>query len=547
MSSHVVVVSPNVKRVSVKVNPGTHMFDVLEEACKKLNLQADEWSLKHQKKVINLNDAFRVTGLTPGAKLELVARSKTTSVVNIALHLPEPESKAVINGRLTEKFRSDTTLWKMLRQFESKGSQSGHKFNFTDRGIPQTSNGTQAGSGQLFYEMPSLRIMSREISSLADFQKSLSQLGLTAGSHRIQLSFKSTDKTLNDAMQEISQFFNEQEKTEGKKKSAAAGASSAETDSLLDTPNPESVDSTTLQVPLVAETGAAAADGSQLMGPAQPGTAPAGARELPVDGQSEKGVPQQGDAMEVDGGNPQPQTHGDEARDPATGVSSLEPVSIFSAPTNSTPAAASVEVPESVYTPTIAHAQAHQQNLQANAVNKRLKSDAELAAEAQAAEAKAAAVKKIDVKVRFPDETSAQWSFGPNDTGATIYKAVRGVMENESAPFKLVLPGVPSPLNTIKDEDGIKHNLVRGYKMSGRILLNLVWEDKVPQTIKKAPFLKESFASQARKVELPQAPKEEEEGESSATPAPVAPPPSQNNDGGGTRKMPRWFKGLSKK
>lgn len=523
------------------------MFDVLEEACKKLNLQADEWSLKHQKKVINLNDAFRVTGLTPGAKLELVARSKTTSVVNIALHLPEPESKAVINGRLTEKFRSDTTLWKMLRQFESKGSQSGHKFNFTDRGIPQTSNGTQAGSGQLFYEMPSLRIMSREISSLADFQKSLSQLGLTAGSHRIQLSFKSTDKTLNDAMQEISQFFNEQEKTEGKKKSAAAGASSAETDSLLDTPNPESVDSTTLQVPLVAETGAAAADGSQLMGPAQPGTAPAGARELPVDGQSEKGVPQQGDAMEVDGGNPQPQTHGDEARDPATGVSSLEPVSIFSAPTNSTPAAASVEVPESVYTPTIAHAQAHQQNLQANAVNKRLKSDAELAAEAQAAEAKAAAVKKIDVKVRFPDETSAQWSFGPNDTGATIYKAVRGVMENESAPFKLVLPGVPSPLNTIKDEDGIKHNLVRGYKMSGRILLNLVWEDKVPQTIKKAPFLKESFASQARKVELPQAPKEEEEGESSATPAPVAPPPSQNNDGGGTRKMPRWFKGLSKK
>lgn len=46
MSSHVVVVSPDVKRVSVKVNPGTHMFDVLEEACKKLNLQADKWSLK---------------------------------------------------------------------------------------------------------------------------------------------------------------------------------------------------------------------------------------------------------------------------------------------------------------------------------------------------------------------------------------------------------------------------------------------------------------------------------------------------------------------
>lgn len=547
MSSHVVVVSPDVKRVSVKVNPGTHMFDVLEEACKKLNLQVDKWSLKHQKRVINLSDQFRVTTLTPGAKLELVANSKTTSVVNIALRLPEAEAKAIPNGRLTEKFRSDTTLWKMLRQFESKGSPSGHTLNFTDRGIPQTSNGTQAGSGQLYYEMPSLRIMSREISSLADFQKTLSQLGLTSGSHLIQLSFNSTDKTLNDAMQEISQFFKEEEKAEAKEKSAVAGVASAQTDSLLDTPNPESVDSTSLQAPMIAETGAAASGGSQVVEPAQSESAPADAKAWPVDGQAEKGVLQQSDAMEIDGGNPQPQANGDEARDPDTGVSSLEPVSIFSAPTNSTPAAASVNVPDSVYTPTIAHAQAHQHNLQASAVNKRLKSDVELAAEAKAAEAKAAAVKKIDVKVRFPDETSAQWIFGPKDTGSTIYEAVRGVMANDSAPFKLVLPGVPSPLNLIKDEDGVKHNLVRGYKMSGRVLVNLVWEDKVSQNIKKAPFLKDSLASQARKVELPQAPQEEEEGESSATPAPAAPPKSQNNDGGGGRKMPKWLKGLSKK
>lgn len=46
MSSHVVVVSPDVKRVSIKVNPGTYMFDVLEEACKKLNLEVDKWNLK---------------------------------------------------------------------------------------------------------------------------------------------------------------------------------------------------------------------------------------------------------------------------------------------------------------------------------------------------------------------------------------------------------------------------------------------------------------------------------------------------------------------
>lgn len=498
--------------------------------------------------MINLSDQFRITRLTAGAKLELVASSKTTSVVNIALKLPEAEAKAIPNGRLMEKFRSDTTLWKMLRQFESKGSPSGHTLNFTDRGIPQTSNGTQAGSGQLFYEMPSLRIMSREISTLADFQKTLSQLGLTSGSHMIQLSFKSTEKTLHDAMQEISQFFKDEEKAEAKEKSAVTGASSTQTESLLDTPNPESIDSTTLQAPLVAGTGAIAADGSQGVEPTQSTARPVDSLAVSVDGQAEEKVSQRADAMEVDGGNTQPRSIGDEDHEPGPSTSSLEPVSIFSAPTNSRPAAASVDVPDSVYTPTIAHAQAHQQNLQASAVNKRLKSDAELAAEAREAEAKTAAVKKIDVKVRFPDETSAQWNFGPKDTGATLYKAVRGVMANDSAPFKLVLPGVPSPSNLIKDEDGVKHNLVRGYKMSGRVLVNLVWENEVSQNIKKAPFLKQSFASQARKVELPQAPREEEEGDSSApAPAPVAPTQSQNNDSGGSRKMPKWLKGLSKK
>lgn len=495
--------------------------------------------------MINLSDQFRITRLTPGARLELVAVSKTTSVVNIALKLPEAEAKAIPNGRLMEKFRSDTTLWKMLRQFESKGSPSGHALNFTDRGIPQTSNGTQAGSGQLFYEMPSLRIMSREISTLADFQSTLAQLGLTSGSHMIQLSFKSTDKTLNDAMQEISQFFKEEEKAEAKEKSAVAGTPSTQTDSLLDTPNPESLDSASLQAPLIAETGAVATGDSQGVGSTQSTIPSSDAMPSSLAGQAEKEVPLQVDAMEVDDGNTQPQAS-DEDHDSGPSTSSFNPVNIFSAPTNSTPAAASVDVPDSVYTPTIAHAQAHQQNLQASAVNKRLKSDAELAAEAQAAEAKAAAVKKIDVKVRFPDETSAQWNFGPKDTGATIYKAVRGVMANDTAPFKLVLPGVPSPANLIKDEDGVKHNLVRGYKMSGRVLINLVWENEVTQSIKKAAFLKDSFASQAKKVELPQAP--QEEGESSApTPAPVAQPQAQNNDSGGGRKMPKWLKGLSKK
>ncbi|KAK7744178.1 hypothetical protein SLS53_003699 [Cytospora paraplurivora] len=520
MSSHVVVVSPDVKRVNIKVNPGTYMFDVLEEACKKLNLEVDRWNLKHQKNLINLSDQFRITRLTAGAKLELVGRSKTTSVVNVALRLPEPEAKDIPNGRLTEKFRSDTTLWKMLRQFETKGAPSGRTLNFTGRGVPQTSNGTQAGSGQLFYELPVLRIMSREISTLAEYQKTLSQLGITSGSHVIQLSFQPTDKTLSDAMQETSQFFRDEAAADAKEKEAEK-APVIEAPAAKETlPTPSAIESR-VAPPVEGTPTESTNESSDLPAPAP-------------------------DAMDVD----TEETHleavnKDDAS--AAGASSLQPVGIFSAPTNTAPAAASIDVPESVYTPTIAHAQAHQHTLQERAINRRLKSDAEIEAQARAEEARVAAVKSVSVKVRFPDETSAQWNFGPDDTGATLYGAVRSVMAHESAPFKLVLSGLPPPTNLVKDDEGVKHKLVRGYKMSGRVLVNLVWEDGISQDIRKAPFLKSSFASKAKKVEVPDIPQEEDEAESSA-PAPAAPSKPQSNDGGSKgNKVPKWLKLPGKK
>ena len=467
---------------------------------------------------MNLSDQFRITRLTAGAKLELVAKSKTTSVVNIALKLADAEAKDIPNGRLTDKFRSDTTLWKMLRHFESKGAPSGRTLNFTDRGVPQTSNGLQAGSGQLFYEMPVLRIMSREIATLADFQKTLAHLGITSGSHMIQLSFKATDKTLSDAMQETSQFFKDEAAAEAKEQEVEKKAEKV----------------------LAAEAPAA-----KESGPAQtvPDSKVASSMEEPSLGTSKEGSETAApapEAMDVDS-----DAHPEAAQD--TVVSSLQPVGIFSAPTNSAPAAASVHVPDSAYTPTVAHAQAHQQKLQESAVNRRLKSDAELEAQARAEEAKVAAVKSVSIKARFPDETSAQWNFGPDDTGATLYKAVRSVMAQESAPFKLVLSGLPSPANLIQDGEGVKHKLIRGYKLSGRVLVNFVWDDGVSQDIKKAPFLKGSFASQAQKVEVPDIPQGEDEGESSA-PAPAAPSQPQSKEGGGGRgKVPKWLKLPGKK
>lgn len=46
MASHVVVIATDLRRTTVKVNPGTYLSDVLQEACKKLSLDSDKFLLK---------------------------------------------------------------------------------------------------------------------------------------------------------------------------------------------------------------------------------------------------------------------------------------------------------------------------------------------------------------------------------------------------------------------------------------------------------------------------------------------------------------------
>ncbi|PSR92096.1 hypothetical protein BD289DRAFT_406285 [Coniella lustricola] len=513
MSSSVQVWAQDLRKAVVKVTPNTSMFSVLEEACQKLKLPADKYTLKHQKKQFQLNDAFRVTGLPPGARLDLVAKSKTPTVVNIALTLPESLAQSPSERRLVRKFRNDTTLWKMLRQFEADAAAEKRKLNFTDRAVPHTSNGAQAGSGQLYYEMPVLRIMNREVSSLVDFQKTLSQLGVDAGNHAVQLAFKPTQQTLGEAMQEITQFFRDEEAAENNEKQAASKAA---------------------QAPLGLSS-APEASASQSGDTATTTTQNVALEETTQEKPSIQAVDATTDVMDDDGPSSTP-------HDP------LQPTGVFSAPSNTTPVAASIEFPDSYYTPTIAHAQLHQQKLQENAVNRRLKSDAEIEAEVRAQEAKIAAVKRITVKARFPDGTAAQWDFGPNDTGATLYEAVRSVMANETAPFKIVLPGPLTASSHIKDDATTKHSLIRAYKLAGRVLVNLVWEDNVPQDVKKACFMRPEFASVAQKVEVPDIPVVEDEPETSARPQQAAPKTTDaSDDTRGPKKMPKWLKGLGGK
>ena len=372
-------------------------------------------------------------------------KSNSPSVVSIALD--------VDGKRFTKKLPSDMALWQVLRQFEN--AQGG--LNVTGRASPKSSSG-----GQLYYEAPLVNIMGREYSALEELQKTLSQCGINSGSMVLRVSFRQTDKTLHEAMEELSQYLKDIEPEgpieEVVNNPVAAGGSAAvkEDESSSEAAQSEIV---------VEEDKTDAATVTTV----EPSTS--------------------SDAMDVDKPSAIPNT-----------ADHLQPTGIFSAPSSSTPVAATIREDDSVYEPTIAHAQLRQQQLLARAQNTRLKSDAELAADAAEEAAKLAKVTKVDIKVRFPDQTSAQWTISPVHTGAFLYQAIRGVMAHPSQPFKLTRSG---PMTAVQDDD---KTLVAGYRLKGRELLNLSWEETASAEARKAPFLKSSVASQAQAVVVPEVP-----------------------------------------
>ncbi|KAJ0166747.1 Tether containing UBX domain for GLUT4 [Colletotrichum tanaceti] len=509
--SHVVVIGTDLRRATVKVSPGTYLTEVLEQACKKLNLSSDKYLLKHKQKQVDLSVVWRVSGLTPGAKLELVQKSNTPSVVSVALQLPDSEAGSAPNGRLIEKLPSDFTIWKVLRQFESGVVSQGKNLNITARGVAQTTSGGASGSGQMYYETPVLNIMGRELATFGDFQKTLSQLGYNSGSVLIRLSFRKTEQTLFEAMGQISQFFTEVEAEAKKTEESPSAVNETSKSAVVETTDQSAVSEDALEPPVADDSG----DKQGNEDPVQEST-----------GQAEPAS----EAMDVDKPDP---------ADP------LQPVSVFRAPSGTTPAAALADVPEDDFAPTIAHAQLHQARLQKSAQNKRLPSDKELEAQRQAEEARLAAVSKVPMKVRFPDNTSAQWSFGHQATGATLYRAVRSVMAYNAQAFRLVVPGSKV---VIKDEDTPKNRLIHDYKLTRSVLLSLVWDDSVPADVRKKPFLKGSVAQKATEVMVPDIPNGN--GDEKEHPAASSSKPEKREGGGDgsvAKKLPKWLKLPGKK
>ncbi|KAL4906505.1 hypothetical protein BDW74DRAFT_150555 [Aspergillus multicolor] len=509
MSSHVVVLDSTARRATIKTTPGKYLTDILQEACKKLGLDASQYGLKHKSRQLDLSLAFRLTGLSPGAKLELVQLSRSPSVVTVALQLPPSEVRGAPNGRLVDKFPSTTSIWMLLRKFEAGAAGSASIRNLTGRGVPVIEG---QGSGRLFYETPVVQILDRELSTLPDFQKSLAQYGFNSGNVLVRLSFRRTDRPLEEAMTEIHEYF-KASADEIKAEQTSTPKSEAETD------KENNLSAVQPPVPVSDEA------------PEDPVTEQPSETSLePV-----SNLPPQ-----------QPEPSADLSR----------PVTVFAPPSSNAPQSTQIAYNDADYVPSIEHAQIHQRRLQASSRNTRLRSDAEIAAAAQAEEERRAAIKEVEVKIRLPDQSQIVSKFGQQDTGKTLYGFVRSCLAAQYTTEKFVLTNFSGPAVSKSHQphvpfqsilpDSDKGLLIKDHSMTGRVLVNLSWDASASSATQQARsgLLRKELqtTAQEHKIEQPQDAMDTSED----VVVSLKPSDTGKQDGAksGGRKVPKWLSKL---
>ena len=427
-------------------------------------------------------------------------------MVSIALQLPESEAKGIPNGRLMDKFPSTTTLWQILRKFEAGvAGNAGSVRNLTARGVPSTTS----GEGRLFYEQPLLSVLNRELSSLTDLYKNLAQLGLNSGSALMRLSFRTTDTPLEEAMAQIQQYFDSVE-----------GANTTQTQP------PTSTTTTSSDLPMKTED----SETDPSIKP-EPDVALQGSSDTPMT-------------------EPSSQLDGEASAAPPLSPTTSRPLSVYRPPSSSTPTAALTTYNDSDYTPTVEHAQIHQRLLNQSSRNVRLPTEAEIEQQAEAEAEKLAAVKEVEIKIRFPDQSCVSSKFGQQDTGAALHKFVReDCLEQKyrDQTFLLRNPGIKPGQkgDTIPDSE---KKLIKDLLLKGRVLVVFGWGDDVSIEARGAKsVLRPELRQVAEEIKvndvagnLP-----EEKG----VKVNVGKDDKGEGEGGGGsgKKMPKWLKGLTSK
>lgn len=500
--SHFTVVNSFARTVKIPVAPTKYLTEVRDEACQKFGVSKDQYTLKFNNKPISLSQQVRLANLPQGARLDLVQASRSPTVISVALQLPK--------SRLTHKFASNTSLWEILRYFETG---DGNNYNFTQRELP-VMNGT-SGAGRLHYEMPVITVMPghKEQSTFVDLQQTLSQLGFDSGSALLKLSFKDSGTPLEEAMAQISQYFKE----DGPSVAAAKGAHAATGSQQISLPDPDK-----------AAPEASEAIAGSVVKKDEPDPEP---MEVEVDN---KPAVEQFQEPEVTNENAATNsvqnispTAALEAATSTASASVPSPqgearprnVQIFSAPSSSTPAAARGGFNENDYLPTIEHAKSHQAALQIKSRNTRLLSDKELAEQEQARQEKinAAAEKGGALRIRMPDGTLIQMDLTKTDTADGLYKFVKGFLAKQDEPFKLNYTGPTGRLVHFPQDN---KRLIQDLRFFNNELITFQWAENASAEARASrSTLAQEWQAKAQtlKVEDPSTKAEESQGSTSST------------------------------
>ncbi len=365
-----------------------------------------------------------------------------------------------------------------------------------------------SGAGRLYYQTPVVQFMGRELSSMSDLQKTLAQLGFNSGSALLRLTFRTSETPLEEAMVQIADFFKSDEDGEDIK---AQGSDKAQSQALPETP---------AQPATPSETGAAISESTT------------------------QNASTEGDVAASEPSVSHPPA--DRTRPTSTG----RPIQIFSPPTSSTPSAALTSYNSADYVPSIEHAKAHQKHLQEKSRNARLPSEAELAEQEAAESEKLKALKDVEIKIRFPDQSSAVSTFGQADTGTELYAFVRDdCLDDRWRGDKFVLSYSGSKGRAVVPDDPSKR-LIQHLGFKGRVLVNFKWDETGGASMAALgtkDVLKGERKQEAqtlKPLELPATPAEgDEEG--------VRVEIGKNEEDSGEKKkkkgMPKWLKLPGKK
>ncbi|KAK5112941.1 hypothetical protein LTR62_003763 [Meristemomyces frigidus] len=445
--SNVYVVDSTAKRTQVKVTAATYMREVLEQACKGRRLNPENYALKTATdKFVDLSQPFRYSGLTAGAKLQLVQASRSPGVVNVAIQLPDTAG----GTRISDKFPSTTSLWLVLRKFEdgvAASTQSTQKLNLTQRAVPDN---VGEGAGRLLYEQPCLSMMQRTVEGFQDLQKTLGQLGLNGGTVLMRLSFKNSGRPLEEAMKEISEHFSSTQNTvEGGSSGTGEVAEHSESgvaNGGIYAPSTEVVTSPQ------AESKADEPSGLAVIEPVPTTTQPA------IEDQN----------YNVTSGTPSQQMSAEQI---PTVSSTANGISIYRPPTSSTPAAALAPDDPTAFEPSIDQARALQNSLQSLTQNKRLKSDKEIAELETTKQQQLAAVKNVVVRVQYPDQHQIELTITSTETASDLYARVRETLRGPSEPFDLRHTSAKGQQETLPPNS--TKRLVHDFAFRGRVLVRL--------------------------------------------------------------------------